>query len=65
MIQLNDTQKGLMLVVGGLILLLYALGIFTAFLNVIMIVLCTTMIVWGAIKLHWYKKILELIHRKK
>lgn len=65
MIQLNDTQKGLLLVGGGVVLFMYALGIFTAFINVIMIILSTAMIMWGVIKLHWDKKILELIHRKK
>ncbi len=65
MIQLNDTQKGLLLVAGGIVLFLYALGIFTAFINVFMIALSTGMVIWGVIKLHWDKKILELIHKKK
>ena len=61
---LSDTQKGILFIATGTVLLLHALGIIEG-LNTILIAGAVTIIVYGIFKAGYHKKILGLFARKE
>ena len=60
----TETQRGLMLMVGGLLVLLYAFNLFTQSLNLLVILSGITMVGYGFMKIGGIEKIKQLINQK-
>jgi hypothetical protein len=62
---LNDTQKGVICLVVGLLIVLYAFNFFQRWLNVMVIGGALCLIFYGCMKLGWVDKIKQMIEGKK
>lgn len=62
--KLSEQNKGIILVVLGVILLLHTLGIFTTGLKWVLIISSIFMIGLGLVKLEVQKKIMGSLHKK-
>lgn len=62
---LNDMQKGIVCIIFGILILLYALNFFQKWLNVVVVGGAVFLLVYGFMKIGGIEKIKELFHRKK
>jgi hypothetical protein len=62
---LSAMQKGIICIVSGILILLYAFNFFQRWLNLFVIGGALCLIVYGCIKLGWIEKIKELTEGKK
>ena len=62
---LNDTQQGVIFLVTGILVILYAFNFFQRWLNVAVIGGALCLIFYGCAKLGWIDKIKKMIEGKK
>ncbi len=62
---LSEAQKGVALIIAGIILLLHTLGIIERGLDIIIIIGSLYMIVLGCYKMQYHKKVLAFLQQRK
>lgn len=62
---LSNMQQGIICLVAGVIILLYAFNFFQRWLNLFVIVGAMCLIVYGCAKLGWIDKVKHLLERRK
>jgi thiamine transporter ThiT len=63
--RLSEKQCGLIALIFGLLLFLYALSIFSVFLNYVMVIVAIGLMGWGFVESGLFDKVKELIQKKK
>lgn len=62
--QLPDKVQGLLYLVAGVVVLLYALGILEKGINFVVIVMAVGLMLFGYMKLGMHDKIMRLMHKQ-
>jgi hypothetical protein len=62
--RLPEKLQGLLAVVAGVMMILYALGLVQKGINFVVILVAASLILFGYMKLGIHKKVMHLIHRK-
>jgi uncharacterized membrane protein len=64
MIPFNDQMMGIVYILIGLILTIFALGLFKTFLSLIVIIISIGLIVYGTLKTKYHQRILDALNKK-
>jgi len=62
--RLPEKVQGLLCLVLGVVMVLYALGLVQKGINVVVIVIAAALMLFGYMKLGIHRKVMHLIHRK-
>lgn len=62
--RLPEKVQGLLYLVAGAVMILYALGLIQKGINLVVILIAACLMLFGYMKLGIHKKVMHLIHRK-
>jgi hypothetical protein len=62
--RLPEKVQGLLYLVAGIVMILYALGLIQKGINLVVILMAALLMLFGYMKLGIHKKVMHLIHRK-
>ena len=62
--RLPDKVQGLLYVVAGVVMILYALGLVQKGINFVVILVAAFLMLFGYMKLGIHQKVMRLVHRK-